>query len=340
MKHLLLDLDLEPADLAAIQALPGVTVQFTPPPRDNTWREFPIELLRDKQIMLCRRPPKNFLDMRELELIQLVTVGFDHLAYLKLHEFPVRVCNARGLFDTAIAEWVCAMMINLVRDVPGMFRNQQAKVWSRDVRFHQEIRHKVLGIWGYGGIGRETARLAKALGMTVHVLSRFGVKPRENDYTPDGAGDPEGKLPDRVFLAGQEKEFLSDLDFLVLCVPRTTSTTGMVGEAELRCLKPTAYLLNVARGPIIQEAALVDALSQKRIAGAALDVHYAYPLPPEHPLWSMPNVILTPHISGSEQSTYYRHRLGLLLLENVKRFLRDEKLLNEVTKDELGETSS
>ena len=177
-----------------------------------------------------------------------------------------------------------AMMVNLVRDVPGMFRNQQTKVWSRDVRFHQEVRHKVLGIWGYGGIGRETARLAKAFGMTIHALSRFGVKPRGNDYTSPGTGDPEGKLPDRVFLAGQEKEFLSGLDFLVLCVPRTSKTTGMLGEAELRCLKPTAYLLNVARGPIIQESALLDALTQGRIAGAALDVHYAYPLPPEHPL--------------------------------------------------------
>jgi phosphoglycerate dehydrogenase-like enzyme len=117
-----------------------------------------------------------------------------------------------------------------------------------------------VGLWGYGGIGRETARLAKALGMTIHVLSRLGVKPRRDDFIPLGTGDPEGALPDRVFLSGQEREFLSGLDFLILALPRTRTTTGLIGESELHALPRTAFVLNPARGPIIQERALIQAL--------------------------------------------------------------------------------
>ncbi len=100
------------------------------------------------------------------------------------------------------------MMINLTRDLRGMIRRQERGQWDRDTAFQQEIRGKTVGLWGYGGIGRETARLAKALGMTVHVLSRFGVKPRHGDFIPPGTGDPEGTLPDRIFLKGREREFL------------------------------------------------------------------------------------------------------------------------------------
>src|SRR5262249_55185802 len=127
-------------------------------------------------------------------------------------------------------------------------------------------------------------------------------------------------------------------DFLILCLPRTKTTTGIVGTPELSALKQTAWLLNVARGPIIQEAALIEALRTGTIAGAALDVHYAYPLPPEHPLWELPNVIITPHISGSELSTEFRPRMGELYVENVKRYLDGRPFLNEVTKEEFRES--
>ncbi len=339
MKHVLLDMPLDPRDVERLQSLPGATIHFSPAPaKDLKERPLPPELLKGTEVLLCKRPPTNLADATDLEMMHIGSVGFEHLSHFKLYDSNIRVLNARGLFDTAISEWCLAMMINLVRDLPGMFRNQQTKTWSRDARFHQEIRHKTVGIWGYGGIGRDVARLARAFGMTVHVLSRSGVKPRVLDYTAPGTGDPQGVLPDRVFNYYQKKEFLSGLDFLVLCIPRTASTTGIVGPAELAALKPSAWLLNVARGPIVQEAALIDALKNQRIAGAALDVHYAYPLPPEHPLWEMPNVILTPHISGSELSTYFLGRIGGLFYENLKRYLEGRPLLNEITREEWRET--
>src|SRR5262249_52766995 len=159
----------------------------------------------------------------------------------------------------------------------------------RTDRSQQEVRGRVVGIWGYGGIGRETARLARALGLTVHVMTRTGVRPREHTYVVPGTGDPEGVLPDRVFVAGQEREFLAGLDFLVLALPHTRDSDGLIGEEQLRALPRTAFVLNPARGPIIQEQALLRALTEGWIAGAALDTHFAYPLPAEHPLWRMPN---------------------------------------------------
>jgi phosphoglycerate dehydrogenase-like enzyme len=339
MKHVLIDIDLDARDIDRLRALQGAVIHLTPLPREYyKTRHLPPQVLHGKHALLCKLPPENFADLTDLEWMQISSVGFEHLTPLKLYDSPVRVSNARGLFDTAIAEWNLGMMSNLVRDLPGMLRNQQTKTWSRDVRFHQEIRNKVVGLWGYGGIGRETARLAKAFGMTVHTLTRRGVKPRLNDWNPPGAGDPKGTLPDRVFTYDQKTEFLGGVDFLILCIPRTSATTGLVGATELSAMKPGSFLLNVARGPIVQEAALVKALKDGPLAGAALDVHYAYPPPPDYPFWEMPNVILTPHISGSERSIYFFPRLAELFHENLSRFLAGRPLLNEVTKEEWRET--
>ncbi len=237
MKNILLDVPMEEAGIRRLRELPGVTVQTLPPiSADET---VPPELLRGQHILLTKYAPKNFDDLTDLELMQLSCVGYEHLRHLGLAERPVRVCNARGLFDTAIAEWNLAMMINLARDLRGMMHNQERALWNRDDRFHQEIRSRVLGLWGYGGIGRETARLAKAFGLTVHVLVRSAVRTRRDVYTLPGTGDPEGVLPDRVFTAGQELEFLGGLDYLILAVPRTQQTTGIVGRGNCtRCRKP------------------------------------------------------------------------------------------------------
>jgi phosphoglycerate dehydrogenase-like enzyme len=334
MKHLLIDVPLEEAALRRLEALRGVQVHLTPPREAG---ELPAELLRGKQVLLCKKLPKNFNDLTDLEFLQLTTVGYEHLRHLGLADRPVRVCNARGLFDTAIGEWVLAMMVNLTRDLRAMLRNQDNAVWHRADRFQQEIRGRVVALWGYGGIGRETARLARAFGMTVHVLTRSGVGPRRDTFCESGTGDPEGKLPHRVFTAGQEHEFLSGVDFLVLALPHTQKTNGMVGAAELRALPRTAFVLNPARGPIIQEEALLTALREGWIAGAALDTHFAYPLPAEHPLWAMPHVLLTPHISGADHSRNFPPRMGELFVENVERYLSGRPLLNLVSAAEWRE---
>ncbi len=321
--------------LRRLEALPGVTLQQISP-HDSDW-DLPDDLLPGPEALLCKLPPRNLDALTHLKVIQLSSVGYEHLRHLNFADRPVRVCNARGIFDTAIAEWNLAMMVNLIRDLPGMIRKQKVGHWDRADRFQQELRGRVLGLWGYGGIGRETARLAKSFGMTVHVLTRSGVKPRQNTFVLPGTGDPEGILPDRVFLADQAKEFLSGLDFLILVLPHTKESEGMIGEAELKTLPRTAFILNPARGPIIQEKALVQALREGWIAGAALDTHFAYPLPADHPLWQFPNVILTPHISGADKSPNFPDRIADLFIQNVTCYLEGRPLLNEITAKEWKE---
>lgn len=335
MKQVLVTIAVDPAGLERLKALPGLSVEVHGPFEKRT--ELPAELLRQTHILLCKAPPQNFADLTGLEFLQLATVGYEHLTDLKLGERPFRFCNARGIFETAIGEWSLAMMVNLSRDLRGMIRHQDLGIWDRAARFQQEIRGKVVGLWGYGGIGRETARIAKVFGMTVHVMTRTGVKPRRDAYALAGTGDPDGVLPDRFFTSGQELAFLSGIDFLILALPRTAASTGMVGERELKALRRTAFVLNPARGVIIEEQALLRALEEGWIAGAALDTHYAYPLPADHPLWRFPNVILTPHVSGTDQSDLFPGRMWDLFVQNMERFLAGRPLLNLVSASEWRE---
>jgi phosphoglycerate dehydrogenase-like enzyme len=332
MPRILIEVELEPVALRRLELLPGVEIHTIS--AHDSWWEMPAELLQGPEVMLCKRPPRNLDALAHLKLIQISTVGYEHLRDMGFADRPIRVCNARGIFDSAIAEWNIAMMIALARDLRGMIRHQEHGVWERADRFQEEIRARVVGLWGYGGIGRATARLAKALGMTVHVMTRNGVGSRPHIFVEAGTGDPEGVLPDRVFRREQKSEFLAGLDFLILALPHTKESDGLLGEAEFKLLPRHTFVLNPARGPIIQEQALLNALRRHRIAGAALDTHFAYPLPADHPLWRFPTVLLTPHISGADRSRLFKGRIADLFTQNLHRYLTNQPLLNELTRQE------
>jgi phosphoglycerate dehydrogenase-like enzyme len=337
--RVLIDMPVQQDFLRQLQELEGVSVdvmpekEVTPVPRPG---EVPRDLAPEIDALFCTYPPVNLNQLRKLRFVQISSAGYSQLFGLNLPERGIRASNARGCFDVPIAEWNVAMIVNLARNLRQMIRNQDSHIWDRGAQFQSEVRRSVVGLWGYGGIGRETARLLRAMGMQIHVLSRSGIGPVENVYAVPGTGDPEGVLPDRVFLAGEERGFLSGLDFLVLAVPLTPTTEGIIGERELRALPRSAFVLNPSRGPLIQETALLDALTQGWIAGAAIDTHYEYPLPPEHPLWRFPNVILTPHISGSAQSPYFLDRTWEIFFENIRRLLTDRPLLNELSPAQLS----
>ncbi|MEO6874635.1 MAG: D-2-hydroxyacid dehydrogenase [Opitutaceae bacterium] len=330
---IIVDVPVRDQALAAVRTA-GEVDCITPPEE----RARPLDPVRiqDANVLFCTFPPTNVSEMKSLQWIQIASTGFTQLLPLDLPGRGIRATNARGCFDVPIAEWNMAMMVNLVRDVRQMIRNQDAGVWDRSAVFQRELRGLTVGLWGYGGIGRETARLAKQMGLRVHVLTRTGrTGPRGEVYAVPGTGDPTGVLPDRVFGPREELAFLADLDFLIMGLPLTPATEGLIGERELRALPPRAFLLNPARGPLVQEKALLRALHEKWIAGAALDTHYQYPLPAEHPLWRMPNVILTPHISGSSLSPRFGERLWDIFAQNVTRFSRGGALLNELTPAQL-----
>lgn len=333
--NLLIDVAVEPQALAALQASGRHTIDCLTPPADSV-RSVDPQRLHNAEVLFCTFPPANFAEMSSLRWLQLASTGYTQLFGLELSARGIRATNGRGCFDVPIAEWNIAMMVNLARNMRQQIRNQDAAVWDRSATFQREIRGLTVGIWGYGGIGRETARLARQMGLNVHVLVRSGVGPRRDVFTEPGTGDPDGILPTRVFRAGEELEFLRGLDFLILALPLTKNTEGLVGERELQALPPTAFVLNPARGPIIRQEALLRALREKWIAGAALDTHYHYPMPPDHPLWQFPNVIFTPHVSGSSLSQNFGRRLWEIFSLNLDRLERGEPLLNELTPRQLA----
>ena len=332
---IIVDVAVEEPALAALRAKGCHHFEVLTPPGEAA-RELEPGLLADADVLFCTFPPSNHAALRQVRWIQLASTGYSQLFGLDLPARGVVATNSRGCFDVPIAEWNLAMMVNLARDFRLMIRNQEAAIWDRSAVFQREIRGLTLGLWGYGGIGRETARLAKAMGLTVHVFARNGVGPREDVYTVPGTGDPQGTLPDQVFRKGQETEFLGGLDFLVFAMPLTKQTEGLIGERELQALPRRAFLLNPARGTIVREEALLRALREGWIAGAAIDTHYRYPMPPEHPLWRFPNVIFSPHISGSSLSPHFKRRLWEIFAQNLARFEAGRPLLNVISSAQLS----
>jgi len=245
----------------------------------------------------------------------------------------VQVCNASGVNDIPIAEWCVLMMLAFERGLVRMLGEQRAHRWTRDVQFQAELRGRRVGILGYGNIGQELARRCQALGVDVWVLSRFRPGARDLRYHPYGDGN--SAVPDRVFRPAERSEFLAGLDYLVVATPVTSSTRGLLDRAALAELPERAVLLNPARAHVVDEAALVEALRAGRLAGAALDDHYRSPMPADDPFWELPNLIVSPHVSGSTGSTYYRERIWDLFAQNLRRYLDDRPLLNRIERADL-----
>ena len=191
----------------------------------------------------------------------------------------------------------------------------------------QELRGTTVGVVGYGSIGREVGRLAHAFGMRVLGLRRGGGAGSETYELPELMGQP-GAEADQLYTSEELPGMLPECDYIVLVVPYTSAAHHMIGEQALRLMKPTAVLINIARGFVVDEAALVRALQEGWIAGAALDVFEQEPLPQDSPLWKMENVIISPHVAGF--SPHYDDRATTLFAENLRRYLSGKPLLNRV----------
>ena len=269
-----------------------------------------------------------------LRWVQLNSAGVNHVIQQPLFASDVMFTTMSGLHAINIGEYVFASILAWTRHLPELFDLQRKKQWPSD-RWTccqpTELRGSTVGIVGYGSIGREVARLAKAFGMRVLAVKRRSESAGEpGAFELVGLGDPAGVLPDVLYGPGQLREMLAQCDFVVLAVPLTQETRGMIGEAELRAMKPAAYLVNIARGEVCDEAALIHALQDKWIAGAGLDVFTQEPLPEASPLWTLPNVILTPHISGF--TPLYEQRGVDIFCENLRRYIVGQPLLNLVDK--------
>lgn len=326
----------EPVSLARIRTeCPGARISVGPWIREEGVH-LPSGMLRDVEVLFCELPPANFDDFTCLRWIQLTSAGYGQVLELPILERKIRVTNGLGTFDVPIAEWNVMMMLWWHRSMLEAQANQRAHVWDRAPKFERELRGSTVGFYGYGGIARETARLAKAMGLNVWALIRGDMADRtDRTFCLEGTGDPKGVLPDRVFHAEQIQEFMGGVDYLIVTVPLTPATQGIIGEKQLRLLRPDAVLINCARAPIIDEQAYIRCLREGWIRGSSLDVHYAYPLPPDHPLWSIPNLILTPHISGGSGAAHFLPRTYRLFGQNLARYCTGKPLLNELSAAQL-----
>jgi phosphoglycerate dehydrogenase-like enzyme len=247
-----------------------------------------------------------------LRWLQLTSAGMDRAARSGLLESDLLVTSASGLHATPIGEYVLAVMLMFCKGAHRFLRAQERREWIRYMP--QELYGKTVGVVGAGHIGAEVARLARAFGCRVLSMRRSIV-----ERAPDEAGGELLPPADLPYLLGES-------DFVVLAVPLTNETRHLIGEAELRAMKSSAVLINIARGAVVDETALVRALEEGWIAGAGLDVFEQEPLPEESPLWGMENLILSPHISGGTE--IYNQRATGIFCENLRRYLANEPLMN------------
>jgi phosphoglycerate dehydrogenase-like enzyme len=271
----------------------------------------------------------------KLRWVQSPTASLEHYVFPELVEHPCRLTNMRGLFSDVIADQVFGYILCFARNLHRYIRQQERRSWaplggeqgraaamtgpgrvgSID-RAHLHLADATLGVVGLGNIGSEIARRGKAFGMRVLAVD------------PIRTGPPEGV--EALWKPARLDDLLAASDFVVIAAPHTPETVKMFRRPQFACMKPSAYLINIGRGVIVDLDDLVAALRSGEIAGAGLDVFEIEPLPADHPLWGMENVILTPHIAGYSPRVPERHLA--VLLDNVGRFARGEPLRNAVDK--------
>lgn len=253
---------------------------------------------------------------KKLKWIHSRSAGLDSLLSPALVESPVPLTNGRGVFSQSLGEFAIAGAMFFAKDLRRMLRNQEAGRWEQ---FNvSELRGKTLSIVGYGDIGRAVGQRAKCMGMQVLAL-------RRNPKLSDG-----DDVVTRVFGYDGMHQMLSQSDYVVAAAPLTPETKHLIGAPEFAVMKKTAVIMNVGRGPVIDEAAMIRALQTNQIRGAALDVFEVEPLPAESPLWSMQNVLLSPHCSDNTED--WLEQAMLFFYSNLERFRKGEPLLNVVDK--------
>jgi phosphoglycerate dehydrogenase-like enzyme len=244
------------------------------------------------------------------------SAGVEHLMFPAVVESPASLTNGRGVFSPSLGEFVMAAVLFFAKELRRMVRSQAARRWDPfDVDW---VQGRTMGIVGYGDIGRAVAERARAFGMRILALRRNLDAARR---------DPR---VDEAIPLDRKADLMTASDYVVVAAPLTPETRGLLGAAEIAAMKPTAVLINVGRGPVVDEAALVAALEEGRIRGAALDVFAKEPLPPEHPFYRLENVLVSPHCADNTPG--WLESAMRFFLQNLERFRRGEPLLNLVDK--------
>jgi phosphoglycerate dehydrogenase-like enzyme len=298
--------------------------------RARSAEEVPDSMWQRTEVLYTNRVLPAPSKAPNLRWIQFHWAGVDHAIEDPILEKPDLVATTlSGAAAPQMAEYTLMMLLALGHNLREMIEHQQRKEWPKDrwERFSpKELSESTVGIVGYGSIGREVARLLSAFGATVLATKRDVMHPEDDGYSPKGLGDPTGELPRRLYPPQARVSMLKECDYVVITVPLTSETKGMIGAEEISALKEGAYLVDVSRGEVVDHEALITALRERRLGGVALDVFPEEPLPEDSPLWNFPNVIISPHISGN--TPYYDERAVALFSENLQRYLAGLPLYN------------
>lgn len=323
----LITVDMPDALLDRLRAVsPHIEIDLLP---TGDASDFSEEQLGEMEVLYTRQALPEPEQVPNLRWIQFHWSGIDAFVDQSLLRSEMIVTTLSGAAVPQMAEFALTMMMSLGHHMPNMMEDQKAKVWAdnRFTRFRpKELRGSTVGIVGYGNIGREIARICQALGAQVLATKRDLKTLDAGGYVLEGLGDLQAEIPERLYPPQALPSMASECDFLVLTVPLTPETRGLVNAKVFESMKDTAYLIDVSRGGVVDQGALVEALREETIAGAALDVYPVEPLPESSPLWELPNVILSPHVAGT--SGQYLERAADLFAENLRRYVANEPLLN------------
>ncbi len=294
--------------------------------------DIPLEDWEKVEVLYTNRILPDPVRVPGLRWIQLHWAGIDHTLHLPVvNSTQVIMTSLSGTSSSQVAEYIVMMLLTLGHRLPELMSNQRSGEWPRDRwdRFTpRELRDSVVGIIGYGSIGRQVARLIQPFGATVLATKCDARHPQDTGYSPEGWGDPQGNFVRRIYPPEAIKSMVKECDFLAVTVPLTSRTRNLLNMDVLSVMKPTSFLIDISRGGVVDHAALISILSERKIAGAALDVFPQEPLPDTSPLWKLNNVILTPHISGNTPD--YDKRAVDLFVENLHRYLAGYPLYNQV----------
>ena len=307
-------------------------------PRLNVRRQFPdvpdVMWETVEVLYTIRTYPDSLDDVPALRWIQMHSAGMGGAINRPVSQSDkITVTSTSGIHSRQMAQYSLMMLLAFHFKLPRMLDFQKQSTWApgkEDIFAPQPLETQTLGIVGYGSIGRELARLADNLGMTVLASKRNIMQPRENtnDYSIEGTGDPEATIPERLYPSDALATMVRDCDYVVVATPLTEETRHMINKDIFDAMKPTGVIINVGRGAVIDEDAMIDALDKDKIGGAALDVFSTEPLPADNPLWKMQNVIISPHVSG--QSTAYHELAADVFIANLKRYVNNEPLMNKL----------
>jgi len=300
-------------------SFPGVNVVHL-----KGYKELDAQIPDTEVVMTWSLRPEQVKIGRALRWVHSPAAAVHQLIFPELVDNEIILTNARDVHGPVVAEHVMGLIFALAKRIPQAVRLQSQHVWGQKAIWEshpppRELAGATLGLVGLGSIGREVARHAAGLGMRVIAVREHPEK-----------GKPENVA--QVYATTQLDAMLSESDYVVLAAPTTPATRSLINAQRLAAMKPDAHLINVGRGPLIDDKSLVEALRGGQIAGAALDVFVDEPLPADSPYWDLDNVLITPHTAGLTEKLWDRHYA--LFSENLRRYLAGETLLGLVNKQE------